>query len=417
MTTRDSTGEAPRTGISGFVVLIAISALGPLGINMLVPSLAGIGRDLGVDYGVAQLAFSVFPFSMAFFIVLAGPLADMFGRRPVLFTGLGAYVLATLAAALAPNMETLIAARIVQAAGASTGMVVGRAAIGDLFDRDRAASAMGYVTMGYGIAPMLAPLIGGVLDELYGWRSSLWFLALLGCIISAAAWLVLPETSRSRRSGEDRPTFVSAVSELAGAPAFWVVALTNMFNSSVYFTYLGGGSYAGVHLLGLSPATYGSYLMLVVVGYMTGNLFTGRFTVRIGPTRLMVAGCAILILVVLFMWGSEATGHLSPITLFVPTLFMGFGNGLVTPNCLALAMSVRPRLAGTAVGLASGLQLAFCALAATNVGWWIAAEESALPLMLQLMTVATLAFIGSLIARRVFLRAETGNETSGEQGR
>jgi DHA1 family bicyclomycin/chloramphenicol resistance-like MFS transporter len=212
---------------------------------------------------------------------------------------------------------------------------------------------------------------------------------------------------------------VSAISELAVAPAFWVVALTNMFNSAVYFTYLGGGSYAGVHLLGLSPATYGSYLMLVVVGYMTGNLFTGRFTVRIGPTRLMVAGCVILVFVVLFMWGAEATGYLSPITLFVPTLFMGFGNGLVTPNCLALAMSVRPRLAGTAVGFASGLQLAFCALAATTVGWWIAVEESAFPLMLQLTTVATLALVGSLIARRVFPGADgrPGPEAEGEKSR
>jgi DHA1 family bicyclomycin/chloramphenicol resistance-like MFS transporter len=408
-------GGRPGTGVAGFVVLVSISALGPLGINMIVPSLPGLGRDLGVDYGVAQLAFSVFPFSMAFFIVLTGPLADIFGRRPVLFAGLGAYVLATLAAALAPNIESVIAARIIQAAGAGAGIVVGRASIGDLYERDRAASMMGYVTMGYGVAPMFAPMIGGVLEEVYGWRMTFGFLFLLGSVVLVASWKVLPETSRVRGPGEARPSFLGAIAELAVAPAFWAIALTNAFNSSVYFTFLGGGSFVGEHVLGLSPGVYGGYLMLVVAGYIAGNWFTGRYTVRLGPMRLMIAGCLLLIAVALVMLVADVAGALSPLTLFGPTVFMGFGNGLITPNCLALAISVRPRLAGTAVGFASGIQLGFAGLMSTVVGWWIAHDQSAFPLMAQLTAMAVLTLVFTLLSRRL-LRG-TGGLSPTEDGR
>lgn len=406
MTTKEPASEPRRTGIAMFVVLIATSGLGPLSFNIILPSLPGVGRDFGIDYGVAQLTFSLFVASMAISIVIAGPLADMFGRRSVLFGGLGLYLIATLVALLAPNIATLVGARIVQAAGASAGIVISRAMIGDLYERDRAASVMGYVTMGYGVAPLFAPVIGGVLDELYGWRASFAFLLLFSAVILAVGWRVMPETTSRRDAGGGKPSFLGALTGLAVVPAFWAIALVSAFASAVYFTFLAGGSFVSEHLLGLSPATYGAYLTLVVIGYIAGNWLTGRYAVRFGPMTLVIAGSLMLLAVVLVMWTFDAVGLLNAITLFAPTFFMGISHGLITPNCVAISISVRPRLAGTAVGLGSGVQMGFGGLASTLIGWWIAHDARAFPLMAQMTATTVLALVCVLVAIPLLRRSD-----------
>ncbi|MGH6926160.1 MAG: multidrug effflux MFS transporter [Propylenella sp.] len=399
-----SASAAPRAGAAIFVILVAISSLSPLGINIIVPSLPSLAREFGVDYGVAQLTLSVFLASMAVFLILTGPLTDMFGRRPVLFAGLGIFLAATVAAALAPNISVLIAARVVQAAGAGAGVVIGRAAVGDLYERERAASMMGYLTMAYGLSPMLAPLIGGLLEEWRGWRASFVFLALVGTVVVAVAWRVLPETARSRAAGGPAPTFFGALYELARVPAFWAIALTNALASSVYFTFLGGGAFVSEHHLGLSPAAYGFYFILISLGYIGGNWVTGRHAVRVGPMRLVTAGGAIVFVAVLAMVAAERIGVLVEATFFVPTFFIGFANGLVTPNCVAIGASIRPRLAGTAVGIAAGLQLGVGAAASTAVALWIARDQSPFPLVAQMLIVAALTVAGVIIAGRLLRR-------------
>ena len=394
----------PRTGVAVFIVLVAMSGLGPLSFNIILPSLPRVGRDFGIDYGTAQLTFSLFVVSMAISIVLAGPLTDIFGRRPILFAGLGLYLLATLASALAPNIATLVCARIAQAAGASGGIVISRATIGDLYESDRAASMMGYMTMAYGLAPLLSPLIGGVLDEAYGWRASFAFLFLFAAAILTAAWRVMPETTSGRHAGAEKLSFLGAFSGLVAVRAFWAVALTNAFASAVYFTFLAGASFVSENLFGLSPATYGGYLMLVVLGYICGNWLTGRYATRFGSLRLVTAGSVMLVLVVLVMWAADLTGTLSPATFFAPTLIMGLSHGLITPNCVALSISVRPRLAGTAVGIGSGVQLGCGGLASTVIGWWIAYDASPFPLMAQMAMMAALALVCVLVAARLLRR-------------
>ncbi len=401
MKTEGIASGQPRTGVPVFVVLVAISGLGPLSFNIILPSLPGVGRDFGIDYGIAQLTFSLFVVSMAVSIVLAGPLTDIFGRRPVLFAGLGLYLLATLAAVLAPNIATLVCARIAQAAGASGGIVISRAMIGDLYESDRAASMMGYLTMAYGLAPLLSPLIGGLLDEAYGWRSSFVFLLLFAAAILTATWRVMPETTSGRHAGAENLSYIGALSGLAVVPAFWAIVLTNAFASAVYFTFLAGASFVSESLFGLSPATYGGYLMLVVLGYICGNWLTGRYATRFGALRLVVAGSAMLVAVVLVMWAADLAGILSPATFFVPTLFMGLSHGLITPNCVALSIAVRRRLAGTAVGIGSGVQLGFGGLASTVIGWWIAHDARAFPLMAQMAATAALALVSVLAAARL----------------
>jgi DHA1 family bicyclomycin/chloramphenicol resistance-like MFS transporter len=389
--------DGTQAGFLGkFIVVVAVAGLGPMAINIIVPSLPGIAREFGSDYAVTQLTLSLFLASMALFVILAGPLADALGRRPVLFAGLGVFLLATVVAWLAPSIHVLIAARIVQATGAGACMVISRAIVGDLFERDRAASMMGYVTMGYGLAPMLAPAVGGLIDQWYGWRLTFLCLAAVGVAVSLLAWRVLPETSRPQPKTSE--PLVAAIAGLARIPAFWAIALTNTLAASTYFTLLGGGAFVGERVLGLSPSEFGTYFMLAAAGYIGGNWFTGRHAGSIGPLRLATAGSLVILGSALLMWLGDVLGQLNPLTFFLPTFLLGIGNGLVTPNCVAIAMSIRPHLAGTAAGTTSGLALAGGGLASTLVGIWLDHDGRALPLLAQLTGIAVLAVACTFIA-------------------
>ncbi|MDO8878153.1 MAG: MFS transporter, partial [Pseudolabrys sp.] len=160
-------------------LLIAMTAIGPVTLNILVPALPGMITRLGTDAATVQLTLSLFLLSLACAQLVLGPLSDRFGRRPVVLAGLALSVAASLGAIAASSIGALIAARIIQAAGASTGIVIGRAIIRDLYDRDRAAGMIGLVTTAMVIAPMVSPLVGGILDTAFGWEAIFVFITLM----------------------------------------------------------------------------------------------------------------------------------------------------------------------------------------------------------------------------------------------
>jgi DHA1 family bicyclomycin/chloramphenicol resistance-like MFS transporter len=175
-------------------LLMAMTAVGPATLNILVPELPGLVNLLASDAGTVQLTLSLYLLSLATAQLLLGPLSDRFGRRPVVLGGLTLAVVAALAAIATTSIGALIAMRIVQAVGASTGVVIGRAIIRDLYERDHAAAMIGLVTTAMVIAPMISPLIGGVLDTAFGWEAIFVFIALFSGAVLLWAMFVLPET-------------------------------------------------------------------------------------------------------------------------------------------------------------------------------------------------------------------------------
>src|SRR6202162_603228 len=175
-------------------LLMAMTAIGPATLNIVVPALPGLVTRLSSDTGTVQLMLSLYLLSLATAQLLLGPLSDRFGRRPVVLAGLALSVVASLAAIATSSIGALIGARVVQAIGASTGIVIGRAIIRDLFERERAASMFGLVITAMLIAPMISPLIGGILDTAFGWEAIFLFLALFSGAVLLWAFAVLPET-------------------------------------------------------------------------------------------------------------------------------------------------------------------------------------------------------------------------------
>jgi MFS transporter, DHA1 family, multidrug resistance protein len=368
MTSTTATSAQPIAKPSFIALLIAVSAVSPLGINMYLPSMPGMARALGVDFTTIQLTLSLYLAAMAIGQLIIGPLSDRFGRRPILLIGLSVFVVGSLICLTAQNAGVLIFGRVVQAMGGCAGITLSRAIVRDLYRRDQVASMIGYVTMGMAVAPMIAPTIGGVLDTFYGWRASFAFLVLFGSLALLFASLQLSETNRNRGSVGDGDRLLPNYLALFRSRLFWGYSLATSFVSAMFFSFVAGAPYVVIELMGRSPAEYGFYFALVPSGYILGNFVTARFAVTIGQNRMFLTGMTISLLGVGSMAAAFAAGLGHPLALFAPMFLIGVANGLVLPNGIAGAVSVKPDAAGAAAGLSGSLQIGFGALVAPLVG-------------------------------------------------
>jgi DHA1 family bicyclomycin/chloramphenicol resistance-like MFS transporter len=393
MTHTPAAADQPKAKPSFIALLIAVSAVSPLGINMYLPSMPGMARALGVDFTTIQLTLSLYLGAMAVGQLVIGPLSDRPGRRPVLLTGLLVFVVGSVICLSAQSIGVLIFGRIVQAIGGCAGITLSRAIVRDLYGRNQVASMIAYVTMGMAVAPMIAPTIGGVLETFFGWRASFAFLIGFGGLALVFAYWRLRETNHSRASGESARELLRGYGSLFRSRQFWGYTLVTSFVSAMFFAFLAGAPYVMIELLGRSPAEYGFYFAMVPTGYILGNFATGRIAGRMGPNRMILAGTFLSLVSIAAMAALIASGFLSPVALFGPMLFIGVANGLVLPSGIAGAVSVRSDLAGAAAGLSGSFQIGFGALVAPIVG---ATLSSTVWPLIAIMTICSSLAIASL---------------------
>jgi len=383
-------------------LLMAITAIGPGTLNIIVPALPGMITRLNTDAGTVQLTLSLYLLSLACAQLVLGPLSDRFGRRPVVLAGLALSVIASIGAIAASSIGALIVARIVQAAGASTGIVVSRAIVRDLYDRDRAAGVIGLVTSAMVIAPMATPLIGGLLDTAYGWEAIFIFIALMSGTALLWAVLMLPETRHPAAATEKTTAIWSEWIALLGNARFYAYVIAGALGSAPFFTFLGGGPHVVITLMGRSSAEYGVWFIVAAFGYMSGNFAVSRLAQRVGLNAMILAGLGIslfgAVLTLALFIGFPQGG---PATLFLPQFFISFGNGLLLPNAVAGAVSIRPHAAGTAAGLTGFTQMAVGAASTQIVTLLLAGSNTGMPMvwmMFIILVVAVVAF--QLLVRR-----------------
>ena len=381
------------------LILIGVSAINPVAINMFVPAMPDMIRSLGTDLPSIQLVLSAYLFSTAVAQLVLGPLSDRFGRRPTLIAGLVVFVIASIGCALAPNVGVLVAMRIAQGAGGCAGIVISRAVVRDRYDRDQAAAALGYVTMGFAVAPMLSPTIGGLLNDNIGWPSIFVLQAVLGAIVLLACVFALPETRRKPDPGEAANRFLTSMGALLRIPAFWSYALTLSFGVAVFFAFLAGTPVIASELLGMSGTEFGLFFALVPGGYILGNFVTARFSRRLGISVLMISGTTIVVVAVIAMGIAFGVGWYHPLSLFAPMYAIGFANGLTFSNAIAGAVSLRPQYAGAASGLAGSLQIMGGAVASVLIGVLLEAAHSVFTLVAFLLVLALASLAAAMWAR------------------
>lgn len=381
------------------MTLVALSGMGALSMNIFLPSLPGMARDFDVDYAIMQLSVSAYIGASAVIQLLAGPVSDRFGRRPVALVGLVIFALATVGTLIAPNATMFLLFRLIQAM-VSVCLLLSRAAVRDIYDDARAASMIGYVTMGMAVVPMLAPVIGGVLDEAFGWRANFAMMGILGLMTLVLVWRDMGETVRG--GGLPMRQQIANYPILARSHRFWGYCLAATLSSGCFFAYLGGAPFVGERVFGLTPAQVGYFFAAPSVGYLAGNFMSGRFTAQVGLNRMILFGAVICLVALGVSLLATLAGMISPLVFFGAIAFMGLGNGLVMPNTNIGMMSVRPELAGTASGLGGALAVAGGAVLSALAGALLQPGSGATPL--QVIMFASAA--GSLVSVLWVLRRE-----------
>ena len=395
-------GEARRTPRRLLALLVAMAGISSLSLNVLVPALPGLAAKFAADPASVQLAVSLYLMGLAAAQLVFGPLSDRFGRRPVVLAGLALATVASTAAIFAASIASLVIARIAQSLGASTGQTIGRAIIRDLYDREHAASMIGLVTSVVVLMPMVAPLIGGILDTLFGWEAIFAFAALVSFTVFAWAVLELPETRNVSLAPGAGRHFRADVVALASSPRFFGYALCAGLGSAPFFSFLGGAPHVVVTMMGRTSAEYGLWFFLPSIGFMAGNFTVARLTARFGIDTLIwwgivltIVGCLLNVLVYVALPGWEMA------TIFLPQIIIGVGNGLLLPTSVAGAVSIRPQVAGTASGVTGFIQMAIGAIAAQLGGDVIAHAADATPMLLLMLFfgIATATAVFSLVRR------------------
>ncbi|WP_444464621.1 multidrug effflux MFS transporter [Rhodobacter capsulatus] len=351
------------------VTLVLATGVAALALNIFLPSLPGMARHFGVDYGLMQLAVSAYLAFSALAQFVVGPISDRYGRRPVLLWVVAIFTLASVAALFAPNAQTFLAARFVQAVIA-TAFVLSRAAVRDMVPGPGAASMIGYVTMGMSVVPMIGPAVGGLLDGLFGWQANLAVLAISGALLFALVWADMGETVSGGGLGFGAQ--MRAYPILLRSARFWGYALSAAASAGLFYAYLGGAALVGEQAFGLSPIEVGYFFALPSLGYLIGNWVSGRFSLHLGMDRMVLWGTTLATAAIAVALLARAAEALGPVLFFSAVGITGIGNGLSLPSANAGLMSVRADLAGTASGLGAtmtiGTGAVLASLTATLLG-------------------------------------------------
>ncbi len=382
-----------RTTPPHIATLILLAGLSALSMNIFLPSLPGMTDYFHTEYRLMQLSVALYLGVNALLQIVVGPIADRYGRRPVMLWCTVGFILATAGCILATNVTMFLSFRMAQAV-IVVGMVLSRAVVRDIVPQAQAASMIGWVTMGMAIVPMVGPAVGGVLDQAFGWQANFWLLLILGFGVLWLAWRDMGETATNTSS-----SFAAQFAqypELLTARRFWGYAAAAAFASGSFFAYLGGAPFVGSEVFGLPPALLGIFFGAPAIGYAVGNGISGRYSVRFGINAMILWGtvltfAGLCVSVMVFTAGFGSAG-----VFFGFMSFVGLGNGLVLPNATSGLLSVRPNLAGTASGLGGAIMIGGGAALSALAGALLTPGSGAWPLLWLMLVTSALAVVSIL---------------------
>jgi DHA1 family bicyclomycin/chloramphenicol resistance-like MFS transporter len=386
--------HGPKSAPPHFLTVVLMAATAAMTMNIFLPSLTAISHEFGISYSIAQLVLSGYLGATAIVQLLIGPLSDRYGRRPVILTSYIFFVSGSIVCLYAPSFEMLLFGRLIQAASITT-MALSRAIIRDLFSRTKAASMIGYVTMAMAIGPMLAPVLGGYLQENYSWRASFLLLTIIATAMLFLCIFDLGETNKNKSN--NLMVQFRKYGELIREKTLWLYIIAAASGAGVFFSFIGGADYVGRNFLGLTPIKIGFYFIFVSFGYIGGSYMSGRFTERVGLEKMMLIGTSVTVIGVLISIILFSAGNYHPASLFVPMLIVGFGNGMSLPSANAGAVSVRADLAGSAAGLTGCLQVGGGAALSFLAAYFLGPNTGPFPMLAIMLASAVTSLAASAL--------------------
>ncbi|MDZ7853884.1 MAG: multidrug effflux MFS transporter [Halomonas sp.] len=382
------------------VVLAALTALGPLATDMYLPAMPAMAEALDTGPDQVQLTLSLYMAGFALAQLFCGPVSDRFGRKPVMIAGFGVFLLASLLCALAPSVEWLLAGRFLQAFGGAAGPVLARAAVRDIYGPVEAGRVLSYMASTMAMAPALAPVVGAGLLLFFGWESVFLLLAVYAAIMLLVLTLMMPEPLPADRRQSVAPKVILAnYCMLLTQRSFIGYTLINASGFAGLFAFLSGSSFVLIEYMGLSPFQYGTGFTLIVLGFFSGTLFSGRYSHRLGRDRLLLLATLMCALAGTTMAGLSIAGVHEPWAVIGPHIVFLFGFGIVMPQSMAGALAPNPQCAGSASSLFGFLQMTIAALGGALVGQFHDGTSRTMAMAIALGGLVSLCVFLTLIRR------------------
>ena len=385
------------------LILGALSAFGPLAIDFYLPAFPAMAQAFATDEKHVQATLAAYFLGLSIGQLAYGPVADRFGRRKPLMFGVTLFTLASLACAYAPNLDTLVVARFVQALGGCAGMVLSRAIVSDKCDPVASAKVFSQLMLVMGLAPILAPMLGGVLVNLAGWQSIFLALSLFsaGCLLAVS--LGLPESLPAHIPRQPLSGALRQYVRLLGDRVFLGHALTGGIAIAGMFAYIAGSPFVFIKLYGVPAEHYGWLFGTNAAGFILVAQVNARLLAKRGPAFLLARAVWLYLIAGLVLLGVAALRPAQLWPLLVPLFICIASLGCIIPNASACAMSGQGARAGSASALMGCVQFSVAAGAAALVG--LLHDGSAVPMALVISLCGALAVSVALLTRRLQAKA------------
>ncbi len=379
------------------LLLAALLALLPMSTDLYLSSLPALAAQYDASPAHVQLTLSVFSAGFALAQLGCGPLSDRYGRRPVVLGGIALYLGASLLAAMAPALDVLIAARLLQSVGVCCTVVCARAIVRDRYAPEPGARVLSRATSWLSLAILAGPLAGSLLFEAYGWRACFWAMSAVAAALLALAVLRLPETNRHRDARATRlAPLARGYASMLRSPVFVTFTLATSGSYCCLFAFISSSSFVLIELLGVPVRWYGASFAIVTLGFMSGTLAMRRVLPRLGLQRTVALGSVAVLLGGLALAALAAAGVERVAAIVAPMFAVLFGHGLVQPAAQMGAAAPFARQAGAAAAL-TGFTMNLCA---SFVAWGIGALHDG--------TTRPFAYTVAAIALATFAVAQAG---------
>ena len=373
-------------------LLAALVALGPLSVDVYLPAMPAMMTALGTDIQHMHLTLSTYLTGFALFHLACGPLADRFGRKPILVGGTVIFVVACLGCSLSTTVEQLMLFRFIQGVGACVGPTLARAVARDVFGPTRAARALSLIAMLMALAPAVAPTMGSILMLWLPWPSIFVFLAVYGVSMVFLIQIFLAESLPQKQSLHPL-SIARNYAQLLRSPMFITATLGSGFVYAGLLAYLSSSSFVYINMLGVPVQYFGFIFLTSVAGYMLGSALSARMSLSHDSERTVLVGSVLACVATASMWVGTQLFPRSITVLVLPMMFYSTGMGLVLPNAMAVALRPFAHIAGTASALMGFIQMALSASATALVGAYLI--DTPAP-MLNFMVL--ISFLGLLLS-------------------
>ncbi len=378
-------------------LLAALVALGPLSVDMYLPAMPAMKADFGTDIAQMHLTLSSYLTGFASFHLLCGPLADRFGRRPVLLSGTALFVLACIGCSLSDSVEEILVYRFVQGVGACVGPTLARTVVRDVFGPVRAARALSIIAMLMALAPAVAPLLGGVALLVMPWPSIFLFLAAYGAVMIYLIQRFLGETLPQRQGLHPLIIARNYTALLRDGNFIAAIGAGGLCYAGLMI-YLASSSFVFIDMYGVPSQYYGLIFLTSVVGYMAGSALSARLSSRLDSEQVLGTGGLLALGACLMTLACWALAPQQLMSLVFPMVFYSCALGLVLPHSMTIALRHYPHVAGTASSLLGFVQMTLSSVATALVG--LALRDSPAPMIWSMVLMSALSLVLTAVVYR-----------------